>query len=276
MATDKLRMTIARRAETDIMLSPAWCALPLIGGIISIAITIWLIMTYGFHMPASAYVILRAASLIPFVLMLYLIYMLIKRRNTHFRRTQELFEDIVAMLRGASAEKGVDLTGQLSLVERYLSEARMEEVEKSPVLWVILCIIPIVNIFAILYVFYFLMRDWYKHERREDDMWMQVNSALTALGYRPIDTRRPEPMPRRSFFVYLIIYIVLMFIAGLDILYVHSGFIAGLGILWLIYWLYTLIKDPNNHMASQARIEDDLMMALGAPTAPPPTPPSVG
>ena len=254
---ERMRMTIARRTETDIMISPVWCVLPLVGGIIAIAIIIWLIMLYGPFIPMSAYYMVWGASLIPFVLMLYLIYMLIKRRNTHFRRTQDLFTDIAATLRELSAEKGVDLTGHLSLVERYLSEARMREVEKSPVLWVVLCIIPIVNIFAILYVLYFLMRDWYEHERREDDMWTQVNSALTALGYRPIDTRRPEPIPHRSFFVYLILYFVIP-------------------LIWAIYWLYTLIKDPNNHMTSQARIEDDLVLALGAPTAPPPAPPTVG
>ncbi len=261
-AVDRLRMTVARRTEADIILSPAWCALPLVGAIISIAIIIWALLTVGMAGIMDVYYLILLASIIPFVLGLYLLYMLIKRRNTHFKRTQDLFTDLVATLREASAEKGVDVSGQLSLIERYLSEARMEETEKSPVLWIILCLIPIVNIFAILYVLYFLMRDWYRHERREDDMWAQVNSALTALGYRPIDTRRPEPMPHRSFFVYLIIYIVL-------------SFLAGLGLIWLIYWLYTLIKDPNNHMTSQARIEDDLMLALGATPTAPPTPPAV-
>mgnify|MGYP000085343040 CR=1 FL=1 len=261
---DKLRMTVARRAEADTILSTAWCALPLVGAIISFVIVLWAFAAYGgpyggLYGPTVSgafYLAVIAASLIPAILMLYLLYMLIKRRNTHFRRTHDLFADIVATLRELSAEKGVDITGQLGLVERYLSEARMEEVERSPILWVVLCIIPIVNIFAVLYVLYFLMRDWYRHERREDDMWMQVNSALTALGYRPIDTRRPEPIPHRSFFVYLILYFVIP-------------------LIWAIYWLYTLIKDPNNHMASQARIEDDLLLVLGtAPTAPP-TPPTV-
>ena len=259
---DRLRMTVARRTEADRLLSTAWCLLPLVGALIGIALSIWLFtLTYGrpymvTQMTGTIYLVGFLASLIPSILMLYLIYMLIKRRNTHFKRTQDLFADIVATLRELSAEKGVDISGQLSLVERYLSEARMEEVERSPVLWVVLCIIPIVNVFAILYVLYFLMRDWYRHERREDDMWMQVNSALTALGYRPIDTRRPEPIPHRSFFVYLVLYFVI-------------------SLIWVIYWLYTLIKDPNNHMASQARIEDDLLLVLGTAPAAPPTPPTV-
>lgn len=259
---DRLRMTVARRTEADRLLSTAWCLFPLVGALIGIALSIWLFtLTHGrpymvTQMTGTVYLVGFLASLIPSVLMLYLIYMLIKRRNTHFKRTQDLFADIVATLRELSAEKGVDISGQLSLVERYLSEARMEEVERSPVLWVVLCTIPIVNVFAILYVLYFLMRDWYRHEHREDDMWMQVNSALTALGYRPIDTRRPEPIPHRSFFVYLILYFILP-------------------LIWAIYWFYTLIKDPNNHMTSQARIEDDLLLVLGETPTAPPTPPTV-
>jgi len=278
MALTKLREDIARRAQTDKMMSTVWCIMPLVGMIVFIVLFfIGLFMAggpyygYGYEEAAVFSTVMMLVGVIIFgVLTIYPIYMLIVRRNLHFRRVQALYADAIEVLREASAKTGVDISGNLMLIERYLGEMRMEETEKSAVLWIILLFIPFVNFFASLYVLYFLTKDWYQHERREDEIWNQINMALNRMGYRPIDTRRPEPIPSRSFFLYFILSILIP--------------------LWAIYWLYVLIKDPNNHFKSHVRMEDDLLMALeagpgapaaptapapGAPPPPPPPPPSV-
>jgi len=116
---------------------------------------------------------------------------------------------------------------------------RADEGEQSGVLWVILTLVfqPV-----LLYVAYFLGRDFYRHERREDGVWEDITRAMDTLGI-PVSVRRDRPMPERSFVLYFVLSIV------------------TLG-LFTIYWLYTLIEDPNLHFRNHIRIEDDVLAAL--------------
>jgi len=274
MAYAKLREDIARRLRTDRMLSPIWCIMPIVGIVVLfVMLFLGVIMATATYHPTPAYYSAQTyyltetmSILLTFVvvgviiygiLWIYPIYVLITRRNLHFRRVQDLYADVVEVLRDISTKTRVDVSGNIILIERYLGEMRMEEKEKSAALWIILMFIPIVNIFAELYVLYFLTKDWYHHERREDEIWAQVNQALTRMGYWPIDIRRPEPIPSRSFFLYFIL-----------------SLLTG---IWTIYWLYVLIKDPNNHFKSHVRAEDDLLTALETgPTRAPMTPTAPG
>jgi hypothetical protein len=103
-------------------------------------------------------------------------------------------------------------------------------------------IVPFVSVIAMLYVLYFLTNDFYKHERWEDGMISDTERALSSLGVLFI-FHRNEPIPHRSFVLYLIVTII-------------TGGIFGL------YWEYTLIKDPNNHFASHAVYEPQLIQLL--------------
>jgi hypothetical protein len=105
-------------------------------------------------------------------------------------------------------------------------------------------ILGLVSSIVTLYVFYFLGRDFRRHERREDFFYQDVERAAATLGV-PFALRRYERMPDRSFALYLVLTLVTAGVFG-------------------IYWLYTLISDPNRHVRTQATYENQLLEALGS------------
>ena len=126
------------------------------------------------------------------------------------------------------------------MMERTLREAELEEVERSAALWAVLSfIIP----FLILYVYHFLNKDFYKHEKREGAMLEDLGRALEALGLAGVRLRRPEEVKDRSTILYII------------------ASVLTLGV-FLLYWVYTLTKDPNSHFKGHALWEDELLSLL--------------
>jgi len=177
-----------------------------------------------------------------FLLFIILTYRLVKRRNHHFRRQILLFEDITATIRKATTKKGVDAEFELGSLDRTLREVKAEETEseKSAVLWAVLTAF---NGLALLYVWYFLMKDFYKHERREDAFWTEISKILDKVGIKLELPARTDPLVERSFALYLILTLIT----------------AG---LFGIYWLYVLLKDPNVHFRYHAKIEDQVLPIL--------------
>jgi hypothetical protein len=187
--------------------------------------------------------------LIPFIYLIVIVniainvtfmYKLAKRRNTHFKRQNFLTEDILASIKTAAAKKRVEVEVTSASMDRTLREAKAEETEKNAVLWALVSVfIP----FASWYVYYFLMKDFYRHERREDGLLEDVGKTLDKFGVKFSMPRRTEPVPDRSFAFYLILTIITVGIFG-------------------VYWLYTLLKDPNNHFKYHIQIEEPLLGAL--------------
>lgn len=232
---ENLRRDIRMRVEYDKTMSTAWVAIYLIP-IILIIITIPAIFLGYFEI----FYIWWALGIISFIVSIVLIYKLVDRRNTHFKRQIFLMEDTIKLLRKIAEEKKTSVETDLSLCERTLRETRTEETEKNAVLWAILsAIIPI----ASWYVYYFLMKDFYKHERREDGFWEDISRILGKLGISFSPSRRVNPLPDRSFILYLILSIITVGIFG-------------------IYWLYVLIKDPNEHFKYHASIDEELLTTL--------------
>jgi hypothetical protein len=184
------------------------------------------------------------ASLALLVAYLYLLYQLINRRNQHFRRQRLLARDLIALLRETGKDRNTDVGPFVTAMETVTRSMELDEGEKSPALWVVLSIIPVVNIIASLYIFYFLTRDYYRHERREDHFLEDLTKALDRLGIS-YAYRRVRPIPERSFALYLILTII------------------TLG-LFAIYWIYTLIQDPNQHFTEHLHHEDTLISGLDA------------
>jgi hypothetical protein len=87
------------------------------------------------------------------------------------------------------------------------------------------------------------MKDFYKHERREDGFWEDIGKVLDKCDIKFSAPRRTEILPNRSFVLYLILNIIT----------------AG---LFGIYWLYVLLKDPNEHFKYHIQIEDELLSTL--------------
>jgi len=272
-ALENLRHDIRERSETDKVLPIFWILLPLVG--VGVAIITGIIASvlaissasidfdfepgvgfvpgpgfgpgsFGTFFPGvfSIVAIGFLGGLISTLLYVYLFYLLINRRNKHFARQSRFSEDLINYVKSVSdRKKGVDIQTGVSSLERSARDVRYEEVEKSAGLWAILTIIPFVSIFAILYILYFLGTDYRRHEIREIGFIEDTNKVLDKLGLGGIPERRLDPIPDRSFVLYLVLTVVTLGLFG-------------------IYWLYTLITDPNNHFKHHVKWEDELITNL--------------
>jgi len=256
---ENVRKDVRMRPETDSMMSTAW--------ILAYVLPIFLVMAWivaffvalisafatfrtappgqppSFSPPLTIFALIPALYLIAIasiIINVMLMYRLVKRRNTHFKRQTFLFEDVIASIKTASVKKGVDVEVSSASMDRTLREAKIEETEKSAVLWALLSIfVPFVS----WYVYYFLMKDFYRHERREDGFWEDMSKTLDRLGIKFSLPRRTEPIPDRNFFLYLIVTLITAGILG-------------------IYWIYVLLKDPNNHFGHHIQVEEPLLNTL--------------
>ncbi len=251
---ENLRKDIRMRDESDTRMSNAWLLvylIPIFTIIAAVPLMFFVIFASVYPYPPSPAISLVVVfmilaillSIISLVVSMFLTYKLIKRRNTHFKRQLFLFEDVVSIVRGVAVKKKVDAEVLLSSSERTFREAKAEETEKSAVLWAILSAVPYVGFLASWYVYYFLMKDFYKHERREDGFWEDISRALDKCGVTFSVPRRSESVPDRSFVLYLILTIITVGLFG-------------------VYWLYVLLRDPNEHFKYHMQVEDPLLRTL--------------
>ncbi|MCK4320736.1 DUF4234 domain-containing protein [Candidatus Bathyarchaeota archaeon] len=246
---EDLRKDIRMRDEADPKMSNAWLIIYLIPifaiiiGLVSLLFSVMLLPTLGPEAALPALVgifLVPLLALISFVVSIILTYKLVKRRNTHFKRKGFLFEDLISAVKSLATKKKVDVEVGLSSCERTVRETKAEETEKSAALWAILSAVVFL---ATWYVYYFLMKDFYKHERREDGFWEDIGKVLDKCDIKFSAPRRTEILPNRSFVLYLILNIIT----------------AG---LFGIYWLYVLLKDPNEHFKYHIQVEDQLLGTL--------------
>jgi uncharacterized membrane protein len=258
---ENLRKDSELRSQTDRQISVAWVFLPLIAILLAIVAAVIYVVavlsafsSYTTSPPSQVSVapimgsigLIIGIGFVAEILYLYFFYMLIRRRNQHFPRQHRFFTDLVTVLRSAAAKRNVNIDPMLGSMDNTLRQAQTEETEKSAVLWVILLLVPLVSLIAMLYILYFLTSDFYKHERWEDGILSDLERALSPMGIQFI-FHRSNPIPSRSFVLYIIITIVTFGIFGL-------------------YWEYTLIKDPNNHFVSHSVYESQIIQLI-APLA---------
>jgi len=255
---ENVRKDIQMRIESDTMMTTSWVLIYLIPAIAAVlgvvffflSLAVFAPMQYPYEGPGPsppimwpfiAYMsFLWILFIISFVVAIVLIYKLVKRRNTHFRRQTFLFEDLLSALRAIATKKEVNVDVELKSLERTIREMRTEEAEKGAFLWAILSAFIFI---ADWYVRYFLMKDFYKHERREDGFWSDISRILDKCGVSFSLPRREEALPERNFVLYLILTIITLGLFG-------------------IYWIYVLIRDPNQHFKYHLQVEDQLLRAL--------------
>jgi len=257
VALENLRKDSELMTQTDRRVSVAWIFLPIIAVVLVVAVSIlyFLIVSSTFSTIASTTPPTTAVApvlggvglviglvFLAEILYLYFFYILIRRRNQHFARQQRFLADLVTVLRTASSRKSINNDALLGSMENTLRQSQTEETEKSAILWVILMLVPIVSIIAFLYILYFLNGDFYKHERWEDGTLSDMERALSALGVQFI-FHRNNPIPHRSYVLYIILTIITLGIFGL-------------------YFEYTLITDPNNHFANHIVYEPSIIQAV--------------
>jgi uncharacterized membrane protein len=257
---ENIRKDIRMRVETDSMMSGEWLLvylIPIVAVILWVSVFIVEMISYiGPVSPTPpsgqpvtttesaplvlSFVFLYLIAIISLIASLILMYKLVKRRNTHFKRQIFLLEDIVTAVKAIATKKAVDVEVGLASCERTIRETKSEEAEKEAALWAILSAVTGI---AAWYVWYFLMKDFYKHERREDGFWEDISRILDKCGIKFSVPRRTEILPDRSFALYLILSIATFGLFG-------------------IYWIYVLLKDPNQHFGYHTQIEDQLLSTL--------------
>ena len=179
---------------------------------------------------------------------IYVLYKLLDRRQQHFERMVSFRQHLLEVLRQRAELAGQAdvLAGDFSELEGIGLEAttRDRAGEKSPVLWLVLSIVIGVVVY---YVYYFLHDDFRAHEANEVRFMAKAGEIMTRLNI-PRGAFMPEAvLPERSFVTYLILTIITCGIYGL-------------------YWVYTIIRDPNDHFDVHDQWENALEVAL-APAA---------
>ncbi len=160
---------------------------------------------------------------------IYIILSLISRRNKHLERTRKLYTSLADYLE----LKGEDTRFLRELIVR----ERVENGNKNTAGWTILSIIPVINIFALPYIYHFLTRDYFRHSVYEK---MVLECVFDPLG---VKSKVVKDYPDRDTVMYYLLSVV------------------TLGIAW-IYWLYTLFADPNEHFREHAVIEQEILRSL--------------
>jgi hypothetical protein len=265
---ENFRRDLRTRLETDSQMSGAWVIvplLPLIIGGVAVASFIAILFSLTTSGTTTATTSLALASFVGLLSLFYLgyflliilvaimIFRLVKRRNLHFNRQILLYEDLVSVTKELASRKNIDVSILVNNMDRNLREARFEELEKNATLWALLSFTG----FGLWYAAYFLMKDFYRHERREDQFIQDLLRTFYALGIPVNLPYRTSPIPERSFALYFVFTLITASIFS-------------------VYWVYVLVSDPNNHFRQQTVIEDAIMAqvnpALSA-TPPPPPPP---
>lgn len=183
------------------------------------------ILTFGIGAAVYAYVIF---------------YRLVDRRNQHFGRQQSLYRNVVRVLREHAEDRNDDrLLATVGRTEGVLNDVVVAEGDRNPWLWAI--ILPIVTFgIASYYMLWFLMTDYREHYLRQRELVDLLSEGLRLATGKNVAIADESLVPDRNFWIYLLLTIVTFGLFG-------------------IYWLYTLLEDPNKHFARQAFAEDQMV-----------------
>ena len=175
------------------------------------------------------------------IYMFFILFKLMERREQHFERMVALRTHLMDVLKekAEAAGKTADLEEDMKLLEGLDFDAtnRDRKGDKTPALWLV---ISIVASPAVYYVYYFLNDDFRAHEYNERQFMLKASEMMNKLN---ISDKQIEPrmvVPERNFVTFLVLSIVTCGIYG-------------------IYWLYTLINDPNLHFDDHAVWEAQLL-----------------
>ncbi|KKL48500.1 hypothetical protein LCGC14_2324900 [marine sediment metagenome] len=179
------------------------------------------------------------------VIYLIIIYQRIERRDKHFARMGELFRTSLRTTEEVAKAKGIDIYSQKSEIEEKIKVAEDSLLRpKNAVLWTVLMVLT--GGLVAFYVYYFLLVDWYRIQRLEQDimddfsdLWTQLDIVKDPI---PVSLRVPE----RSYWAYL----------GLSII--------TLGI-WLFYWDYVTHTEPDHVFPENRSWEDKILSSFREP-----------
>jgi hypothetical protein len=224
---------IQNRNMTDDVMSGIWILWPFVAIAIAVVILIALLL-----LNAGLWAFVVALPIL-FVLYAVLNYKLLRRMDEHRKREMALRMAVISYLKekGAETQRAQIIANDIAAMESINQEAMYKEKERTPVLWTILSLIPIVN-----YLVMYIMGEYaYDHDKRWHAFTQYTQSACQKLGIN-IMTPSWSTLKERPNIILLIGTLLL-------------------GIIMLV-WYYFIIKDLNDHFQAQWQFEDQLMAQL--------------
>jgi hypothetical protein len=228
IARQQVIYSIQMRTQTDELYPNWWIVLPLLAWAVAFAAGL-------FFWPLAL-----VGSVLMLIIYAFLAFKLTDRLNHHIKRELILRYNLILYIRGKAAEryKQQTIVPQLTAMESIHLEASYREQEHSALGFAILALIPFVN----LYVLYVLTKFTGQHDQRWNAFTQNAQYCSQQLG---MDVVAPSwrTIPERSFLIYFLLTIL------------------SLG-LFLFYWLWKLIDDPNEHFRTQWQFEDSLITQM--------------
>jgi hypothetical protein len=242
-----IKDAFSKRKTTDMQMSGLWMLMPFLG-IIIMTIGIFLGMvgsmfsadtiTYDPYTGQYVYtagdstlaIIGWALVAVGAILSLLVMYKLLWRREEHFKRAKQLREGLVEYLKTKSDETG---NTDVSTMQSIHSEINTTEPSRSPIIYTILVIIPLVN----LYVIYVLLKEITSHDHKELEFYKLAQSLFSKSDTNVVIPTW-NPLPPRSAGLYVILSLIIPFFS--------------------LYVLWILIKDPDMHFQFHQKMEEAL------------------
>ena len=251
-----IRRDIESRVSTDRPTSTAWLVLPAIQIVLQYSVIIFVFYS-AFR--ALTQILkdlpLTQVQLLPFgqpyyTLVSYLVlaglmaflYHLIQRRNEHFTREHAWRTSSGSWRYGRRASRTGSMSSERGSCPRRGLWKRLgaRRPGRDPMVWSVSTFFVGV---LILFVYYFLMKDFFRHEEREDRFLRQLSFVASAIGVSLSLPSRVTPLPNRSFAVYAVLTVVTFY-------------------AYWMYWNYRLILDQNRHLVSEWDLEDGLLTSI--------------
>jgi ABC-type transport system involved in cytochrome bd biosynthesis fused ATPase/permease subunit len=231
---------MGRRGQTDVKVPEYWILLPVVAVVASYVLGI---ISFMYDVLAGILVTV-IGTIAAVILIAFLIYQLLKRRNEHMAREAQLRRELMDFFRFRGEELGIgNRTGPyVQAMQAFDRGSLMHEEPQSALLWTILCLIPGINLVAIVLTLFWLTDYAPGHDRRFYGFVQNAHYAAEQTGMGPLMPGAWKSISERSYVLYLIISVLLPVFA--------------------IWWFYVLIKDLNDHFDNEWLFEDNVMAEL--------------
>ena len=290
---EEIRKAISQRTASDRIMPPWIVVIPFIvsmtGGMVIFGVALSKAFEYYSEnseiannydfISGSEWIILLALAISAIFYIFYgmITYKLIDRMNKHSAREVNLrlaISSFIENLVGSPAQGGRSDLGWSGLGGQYLLSP--DDVKRrSPTLWMVIITLPVfgsilqafiyfaygydaytdyssftilialVPALLMLYMLNFLMTETREHDRRWIEFTRDVKVSLAMAGFTAGMLPDHAVLERRSFGLYFVLSII------------------TLGI-FMIFWWYVLLKDPNDHFKKQWDFEDELMKFISS------------
>ncbi|TET53682.1 MAG: DUF4234 domain-containing protein [Actinobacteria bacterium] len=151
--------------------------------------------------------------------------MRIFRRDSHFERMMLLFSSALGASKEVAQMKNIDASEEIEVIERKILEAELSLLRpKHAILWLVLILLT--GGLLLLYVYYFLLVDWYRIQAIEKDLLKDFSALWLKLGIVETPVTVEITAPKRNYWLYLFLTVI------------------TLGI-WAFYWDYVVHTDPE-------------------------------